>query len=100
LAPVLLGLVFYFVAHAFLLLFIEQGGNHTDGEQVVDKLQEAFLDYVSICEEEKDRALTKHCKEAFEIFSEFLLFVASCERNGKDLVFGREGCKLSETLFS
>lgn len=47
---IFLSLIFDFITHIFLLILIEQSRNHTNSQQIIDQLQETFLDDMSISE--------------------------------------------------
>lgn len=61
--PVPLGLILDLVCHVLLLVLVEEGGHHSNGEHVVDELEEAFLEDVSVGEEEEDGALAKQAQQ-------------------------------------
>jgi len=56
---VLLDLGVDHLAETFLLFFGEEGGDHTDGQDVVKEFQESLLSDVRVSEEESSR-LGKH----------------------------------------
>lgn len=85
-----LGLIFDLVAHVLLLLLVEKSRHHSDGQQIVDQLQEALLKYVGIGEEEEHWAFSQHSEKVLKVLSELFLLVASCQGDAEELITGSE----------
>jgi len=78
-------------AKRFFLFFGEKTGNHTDGQDVVDQLEEAFLNNVSISEQEGLGLEHNLFVERLQVDSEVEFFVITDQINGPSGVASNEG---------
>mmetsp|Transcript_20740 Transcript_20740/g.31956 ORF Transcript_20740/g.31956 Transcript_20740/m.31956 type:complete len:405 (+) Transcript_20740:4515-5729(+) len=88
------------VDEAVLFFFGEEGRHHSDGQDVVDQLQEAFFGDMGIREEEGLGLVEHDFVQVSEILPEIGLFVASDETDGEQVIAGSESGQLGERLLA